>query len=78
METNPEFGQIDESAPCFRCGGYPRIFCEILFSKPEIVSFYYKCACGERTGNFATADLAQAVWRQRYSLIRPVKIQKNA
>jgi hypothetical protein len=65
METNAEIDQLLLEMQC-RCGHYPQLRKEILRSEPAIVSFWYVCQCGNRTGNFFDKDRARACWRERY------------
>jgi hypothetical protein len=77
MKPNPEFTGLDQWLLQMRChcGRFPRLMQETLFTDPPIVTFFYSCQCGNRTGNFEDQNQALACWRQRYTW--PAKIQKN-
>jgi hypothetical protein len=66
IKTKTEIDQLLLEMQC-RCGHYPRLKKETLNSEPAIVSFWYECDCGNRTGNFFDKDRARACWRERYT-----------
>jgi len=77
MEINSELARLDQlllEMQC-HCGHYPRLRKEVLYSEPAIITFFYECQCGNRTGNFFDKDAARAIWRHRHTW--PAKNQKN-
>ena len=78
MNPHPDLTEINQillAMEC-RCGHYPRRYEETLWSDPPIVTYFYRCRCGNQTGNFLDVNDAKLCWQARFTWLE--KNQKNA